>query len=121
MKSNDTIIYVDDEAINLKLFSIMFHGIYEVLTFESPQMALEELKVCPEVKAVITDMKMPVMNGLQFVELAREINNTIPYFLLSGYGLTREINEALKNESLNGYFQKPFRKELIILELSKYI
>jgi len=121
MKNLDLILYVDDEPINLALFEIMFRGVYEIKTVKSGDEALKFVKENGNLNAVITDMKMPVMNGLEFVELARGENDKIPYFLLSGYGLNEQIDEALTNNLLNGYFQKPLNKELIVSELNKHL
>ena len=121
MRNLGVVLYVDDEPINLKLFNIMFRGVYEIITAESGTEALQILDEQTEVSVVITDMKMPLMNGLEFVSAARKIRADIPYFLLSGYGLTPEIEKALRLEWIDGYFQKPLKKSKIEDELSKYL
>ncbi|GAF03939.1 response regulator [Saccharicrinis fermentans] len=121
MRSLGVVLYVDDEPINLKLFNIMFRGVYKIVTAESGAEALRILDGESEVSVVITDMKMPSMNGLEFVSAARKIRADIPYFLLSGYGLTPEIEKALKLEWIDGYFQKPLKKSKIEEELARYL
>ncbi len=114
------ILYVDDEPINLRLFELMFKSQYEVITASSGPEALEIIKNCDDIKLVVTDMKMPRMNGIEFVNKAKEIKNQIPYFLLSGYGLNEEINNALNKKVLNGYFQKPLNRDKLKCEFEKY-
>jgi len=121
MQSLGVVLYVDDEPINLKLFKIMFRGVYQIVTAESGAQALELLNTDKSVNVVITDMKMPGMNGLDFVKLARGIRSEIPYFLLSGYGLTPEIENALDDDLIDGYFQKPLKKSKIEDKLSAYV
>lgn len=121
MQSLGVVLYVDDEPINLKLFKIMFRGVYQIVTADSGSQALELLGGDAEVDVVITDMKMPGMNGLDFVKMAREKRGGIPYFLLSGYGLTPEIEKALDENLIDGYFQKPLKKAKIEEELSNYL
>ena len=121
MQNLGVVLYVDDEPINLKLFSIMFRGVFNVVTKESGAEALDYLGNDSCVNAVITDMKMPGMSGLEFIFEARKINKDLPYFLLSGYGLTPEIEEALNNGLIDGYFQKPLKKAKIEEELNRYM
>ena len=115
------VLYVDDEPINLRLFTIMFRGVYAIVTKESGIEALEYLENNNNVNAVITDMKMPGISGLEFILKAREKAKNVPFFLLSGYGLTPEIEEAINNNLIDGYFQKPLKKSKIEEELNKYI
>ncbi|MGQ1786368.1 MULTISPECIES: response regulator [unclassified Saccharicrinis] len=115
------VLYVDDEPINLKLFTIMFRGVYEIVTAESGAEALEILDDHTGIDVVITDMKMSGMNGLDFVSAARKVRGGIPYFLLSGYGLTPEIEKALDADLIDGYFQKPLKKSKIEEELEAYL
>ncbi len=121
MQNLGVVLYVDDEPINLKLFTIMFRGVYEIITAESGDKAIDLLESNKEIGAIITDMKMPGMNGLEFVKMAKSVRNELPFFLLSGYGLTPEIEEALDADLIDGYFQKPLKKSKIEEELNKYL
>ena len=121
MQDLGVVLYVDDEPINLKLFTIMFRGVYDIVTKESGAEALETLKENSGIRAVISDMKMPGMNGIEFIQQARKHREDLPYFLLSGYGLTPEIEEALEDKLIDGYFQKPLKKAKIEEELNRYV
>ncbi|PLX17206.1 MAG: response regulator [Salinivirgaceae bacterium] len=107
MSKKHTILYVDDETINLMLFESMFNDKYNVFTAESGAQGLELLKD-NYVDMVFSDMKMPEMNGLEFICYAKEQFPNIVYFILSGFDITDEIQEALNNKLVNKYFQKPF-------------
>ncbi len=120
MQNLGVVLYVDDEPINLKLFTIMFRGVFEIVTAESGSKALNILDEDEKIGVVITDMKMPGMSGLDFVKEAKRHNDKIPYFLLSGYGLTPEIERALDAKLIDGYFQKPLKKSMIEQELNRY-
>lgn len=121
MQNTGVVLYVDDEPINLKLFVILFRSTYKIITAQSGNEALALLESNSQINLVITDMKMPGMNGLEFVKAARNKYNGIPFFLLSGYGLTPEIENALEEQLIDGYFQKPVNKSLIVKELQKHI
>ncbi len=121
MQNTSVVLYVDDEPINLKLFVILFRNIYKIITAQSGSEALALLEENPQINLVITDMKMPGMNGLEFVKKARSKYRGIPFFLLSGYGLTPEIENALDNQLIDGYFQKPINKSVIVKELQNHL
>jgi response regulator RpfG family c-di-GMP phosphodiesterase len=117
MKKNITILYVDDEPINLKIFDINFRKNFNILTALSGTEGLEKLKDNKDIIVVISDMKMPGMNGIEFIKTAREQHSHVFYFILTGYDITHEISEALDNNILQKYFRKPFN----IKEISEAI
>jgi|WetSurMetagenome_2_1015567.scaffolds.fasta_scaffold21174_2 two-component system, response regulator, stage 0 sporulation protein F len=108
MENNITLLYVDDESINLKLFEINFKKKYNVITASTGLAGLEKLKETPSVSVVISDMKMPGMNGIDFIRLAKENFQNLICFILSGYDVTDEIVMAYKDKLIDKYFQKPF-------------
>ena len=65
------ILYVDDEQINLKLFIIGMRKNYDVITAENGLIGLEILAKNEDTKIVVSDMRMPKMNGLEFIKEAK--------------------------------------------------
>ncbi|MGE0077836.1 MAG: response regulator [Bacteroidales bacterium] len=117
MNELTTILYVDDEPLNLKLFSINFRKSFNVLTALSGEEGLEKLKENSKVKVVISDMRMPGMNGLEFISQAKNEHPNIVFFILTGYDISTEISLALKEKLINRYFSKPFN----IIEIEQSI
>jgi two-component system, response regulator, stage 0 sporulation protein F len=113
-----TLLYVDDETINLKLFEINFKDKFNVITANSGFVGLEKLKENPSISVVISNMRMPEMNGIEFVRLAREQFPNVTYFMLSGYDITDEIELALKESVINKYFKKPFNMKEIEISIN---
>ena len=107
------ILYVDDEEINVQVFMITFSSRFQVLTACNGMEGLEILNKNPDIKFVISDMKMPVMNGLEFIKEIKKIKNKLPCMLLSGYQQTEEIYEAITNGLIVDYMIKPFSKSKI--------
>ncbi len=108
MSSKPKILYVDDEFLNLQLFEINLRTKYHVLTAESATKGLEILDNNKDIVVVISDMKMPIMNGLEFIAIAKEKYPSISYYILTGYDITDEIQEALNKGLILKYFRKPF-------------
>ncbi|TGM62016.1 response regulator [Leptospira meyeri] len=110
---NDTkikrkLLYVDDEILNLYLFRDYFKNEFEVIVAKSGKEAIEELNENLDVQFVISDMRMPEMNGLEFITKAKTIRPNITYCILTGYDLTPEIQSAIIENKVARYFSKPF-------------
>ncbi len=105
-----TILYVDDEQPNLQLFELMFNEQYQVLTASSGQEGLEVLKFAHnKIIVVVSDMRMPGMNGVEFIKAAKkEYNGNIAYFILTGFGRNPEIEAAIESKLIERFFLKPF-------------
>ncbi len=113
-KTEITVLYVDDEEPNLFLFKANFEDKYKVLTAKSAKEALEKLdRHHDRIIVVISDMRMPEMNGVQFVELAKDRYERIYYYILTGYEYNDEIDQALKKKIIQKYFTKPFDSDEI--------
>lgn len=108
MSSKTKILYVDDELINLKVFEINFNKKYEVFIAEHGVKGLELLKQHLDIKIVISDMRMPIMNGIEFIKKVKEIDPKIPCYILTGFDMNDEIEECIESGLILGHFTKPF-------------
>ncbi|PKP39278.1 MAG: response regulator [Bacteroidetes bacterium HGW-Bacteroidetes-15] len=108
MKEKVTVLYVDDEPINLKIFELSFKNRFIIYTALSGFEGMGILKSNPEISVVVSDMRMPKMDGLEFIALAKQEFPNIIFFILTGYDITEQIADALNNRLINKYFRKPF-------------
>jgi len=106
------ILVVDDEEGARELFStILTDEGYEVTLANNGEEALALFKNNP-FNLVITDIKMPVMDGLQLLQEIRKIGSKTDVIMVTAYG---EVESYLKAMSLGAaeYINKPIRiKEL---------
>jgi CheY-like chemotaxis protein len=107
------VLYVDDEELNLMLFEANFRNTFKVLTAGSGYQGMSRLKANPDTKIVISDMRMPGMNGIEFVRIAKQEFRNVAFFILTGYEKNKEITDALETKLINRCFRKPFEKEEI--------
>lgn len=114
-----TILYVDDESLNLLLFKMNFEKKFNVLTCESGNEGLKVLEQNNDIRIVVSDMKMPHMNGLEFIEKARKFAGHLTYYILTGFEISDEIQSALDNGLIRRYFQKPFDVREITQEIEE--
>jgi NADH:ubiquinone oxidoreductase subunit E/ActR/RegA family two-component response regulator len=110
MKGN--ILVVDDEAIVLRSCErILEPEGYEVDTSASAMEALSMLGAKPY-DLVITDIKMPEMDGLQFIREIRSRDRDMNIVLITGYPSQESIREALEMRIVD-YLPKPFSPALL--------
>lgn len=102
------ILYVDDEPINLQLFEIIFNSQYEILTAKNGIEGLSVLEKSPDIKIILSDMKMPIMSGLNFIQKAHELYPDKKYFIVTGFEATPEILNAVDSELIVKHLSKPF-------------
>ena len=110
-----------DEIINLQLFEINFSNKCEVLTAESGEEALGILDINPKSMIIISDMKMPNTNGLEFIKKAKRKYPNKKHFILTGFEITTEIQDALNSKLLLKHFSKPFNINEIEKTIKKAI
>jgi response regulator RpfG family c-di-GMP phosphodiesterase len=108
MNKTISLLYIDDEPINLKLFNLNFNEMFSIETALSGYDGLKILEAFPNISVVISDLKMPEMNGIEFIRLAKEKYPDKSYFILTGFELTKEIHAALEEGIILKYFSKPF-------------
>lgn len=119
MKEKPKILFVDDEVINRMIASRSLGSQYEVIAAEEGPKALEILQADPAIQLVITDMNMPGMTGLELIQEAHKQSSNRRYFILSGYAITKEIQEAINSNLVADYFEKPADFERIHEALEK--
>jgi CheY-like chemotaxis protein len=104
----EKVLYVDDEAINVMLFKANFKKTFAVITGLSGFEGLDLLAQHPDVRVVISDMKMPGMNGIEFIRKAKAEYPHLVFFILTGFDITPEIEKALATGLIAEYYSKPF-------------
>ena len=121
MEEKVTLLYVDDEELNLKLFELNFRKKFNVLTAESGAEGIKQLKENPQIVVVISDMKMSGMSGIDFIRLAKKDFPHIRFFILTGFDITEEIADALNERLIHKYFRKPFNMKEIENSIQEFL
>lgn len=118
----ETILIVDDEKnYPLILSAVLQDAGYETLTANSGLEALEILNHAnADVDLILTDMKMPVMDGIELLEKIKAINPRLPVMMMTAYGTVEKAVEAMQKGAYN-YILKPFDNEGLIIFVKKAI
>jgi DNA-binding NtrC family response regulator len=111
------ILIVDDEARMQRLFEINLGPKYEVLTAGEGERALEVVK-SGEVTLLITDLKMPGMNGMTLLQEVHRIYPDLPIIIMTAYGTVEGAVQAMKEGAVD-YILKPVKMEEMELLIEK--
>lgn len=113
-----TLLLVDDETSILRALKRLFRKEgYRILMAESGEQALEMLSDLGEpVSLIISDQRMPGMNGATLLEKSREMVPDAIRFLLTGYSDMDAVVDAVNKGKINKYLAKPWNdSELLML------
>ncbi|MBN1102745.1 MAG: sigma-54-dependent Fis family transcriptional regulator [Deltaproteobacteria bacterium] len=120
MKKMRRVLVVDDQINTLKvLMAILADEGYEVLRATSGAEALNLLESEENIHAILADLKMPGIDGMDFYRTMKTIREPIPFIIMTAYGSVKSAVQALK-EGVTNYLIKPldFDELIIILEKS---
>ncbi len=116
----NSILIVDDERnYLLVLEALLSEEGYQVITAEDARKGLELLHE-NDLDVVITDMKMPGMDGLELMERVRLLQPDLPVILMTAFGSVEKAVEAMRKGAFD-YILKPFKNEELKLTISKAI
>ena len=79
--------------------------------------ALERLRIIPY-DLLITDLKMPGVDGLAVIREARRLKADIPVIIITGFSTEASAIEAV-NLGVSGYLTKPFRVPRVLAAAAK--
>lgn len=114
----DTVLIVDDEKNYPPIIAaVLQEEGYETLTANSGQKALEILKHS-DVDLVLTDMKMPQMDGIQLLEHIKKQDPDLPIIMMTAFGSVEKAVEAMQKGAYS-YILKPFDNERLVLYVNK--
>jgi len=114
----ETILIIDDERPTLKMFSLLLNAMgYEVLQAENGQEGLDLFRR-EHPSLVLTDIKMPVMDGIEVLKEIKKINPMAEVVVITGHGDMDLAIQAL-NLDATDFINKPLRREALELALSR--
>ena len=112
------VLVVDDEASIRDLLSkTLALAEYDVDLAPDGRTALDRLRIMPY-DLLITDLKMPGVDGLSVIREARRLKTDLPVVIITGYSAEASAIEAV-NLGVSGYLTKPFRVPRVLAVAAK--
>lgn len=106
-KKKFSLLYVDDEATNLRVFKANFRKFFNVHTTTNPIEAIELLKQ-EEIQVIVTDQRMPEMTGTQFLEKILPDHPDVIKIILTGFTDIEAIKDGINRCGIFKYITKPW-------------
>jgi CheY-like chemotaxis protein len=117
--AKEKLLYVDDEFVNLQLFKFNFKNDYELLLASSGLEALSMLEDNPDIKVIISDLKMPGLNGIELIKKIKEKDANKVCVLLTAYLESESIDEAVDKKLIFKYVVKPWKKAALFTSIQE--
>ena len=105
------LLVVDDEPDNLDLLYRTFRRDFKVYKADSAFTAMDVLEAEGEMALIISDQRMPEMNGTEFLGKTFEIFPNTVRILLTGYTDVEDLVEAINSGKVFKYITKPWNPE----------
>ena len=116
----ETVLIVDDEKNYPRILgAVLEEEGYEILTANSGAKALEILDTS-DVDLVLTDMKMPEMDGIDLLESIKTTDPQLPVIMMTAHGTVDKAVEAMEKGAYS-YLLKPFDNDRLIIYVDKAI
>jgi two-component system NtrC family response regulator len=116
----ETILIVDDEKnYPLILSAILEEEGFETFTANSGREALEILSNT-DIDLVLTDMKMPSMDGIELLEKIKAKDQDLPVIMMTAHGTVDKAVEAMQKGAYS-YILKPFDNDRLIIYVNKAV
>jgi len=114
------ILLVDDELPVLKSLQRLLRQDFDISIAESGQAALEIL-ADQEIDIIISDMRMPYMDGHQLLRKVKELYPATTRLILSGYADEKEITQTMLDGSSRMYLMKPWDSLLLVKTIQQLL
>ena len=115
-----SILVVDDEIEYQRVFSlILSRNGFRVLTCSDGESALEILSE-NEIDLVMTDLKMPGMDGITLIQKVKENYSNIEIMIVTAYGSIESAVQAMKYGA-TGYFIKSSDPDSLLLDINRMV
>ena len=113
--SDKTVLVVDDEEeIRISLEKYLIKHEYRVVTAANGKEAYKKYFE-EKVDLIVSDIRMPVMDGIELLKIVKKGNKSVPFILITGFSEILETKNAYELGA-DGFLSKPFRlKEFIAI------
>lgn len=106
-KKKFSLLYVDDEATNLRVFKANFRKFFNVYTSTNPIEAIDILNQ-EDIQVIVTDQRMPEMTGTQFLEKILPDHPDVIKIILTGFTDIEAIKDGINRCGIFKYITKPW-------------
>ncbi len=111
------VLLLDDDVNILRSYQRVMHKKYELVTFESAREAIAAFKTDGPFAVVISDYRMPEMDGVEFLSAVRKISPDSIRIMLSGQAEKDVAIEAVNQGNIFRFLNKPCPVDLFLFHV----
>ncbi|MGA8162765.1 MAG: response regulator, partial [Acidobacteriaceae bacterium] len=115
---SDRILFVDDEPSALEGLTRLLHGKFDVRTAISGGEGLVKIQKDGPFAIVISDMRMPGMNGADFLAKARQLAPHTVRMLLTGHADMHDAIDAVNRGNILHFLTKPCPRDVLVAAIN---
>ncbi len=115
------ILFVDDEANILESFKLSLRKFFDVQTALGPMAGLEAVRNQGPFPVVVSDLKMPRMDGIEFLSRVMELNPATVRIMLTGHGDLESAVSAVNKGHIFRFLIKPCPSDQLINSLKEAV
>ncbi|TWX67840.1 response regulator [Colwellia demingiae] len=112
-----SLLILDDEKEVLNALNRVLRKHFQLYLFSDANEAIGFYQDNPNIPLVLTDMRMPIMDGATFLGKIIEINSHCKRFLLTGHADINSTVIAVNEGKISHYFSKPWDNEELVTKL----
>ncbi len=115
------ILLVDDdvECLNSLYLALNTFGFNNILKTDNPFEALEFINEDMEISLVITDIRMPELDGIDILKHVKALNKDIGVIVISAYGDTSNLIQCINNRAY-AFFNKPLKIHEVVKKIKEF-
>jgi response regulator RpfG family c-di-GMP phosphodiesterase len=117
----EKILIVDDDSSILSGLKRILSNQYEVITADSGKQGIIALKENGSIAVVVSDFRMPEMNGIQFLSSVRQILPDTVRIMLTGHPDMQVAIDAINEGNIFRFIAKPCQNDILIKILNAAI
>ena len=115
--SKKVLICDDEEGIRESL-KLILSDHFELIVADSGKQCLECLSHSKDIGAVLLDIKMPKVSGMDILEQIKAKHASVPVIMVTGYRSVETAQEAT-SRGAQGYIVKPFKADEIVAAVKR--
>jgi len=110
---NYPILFVDDEEPARFIFQLLFHNDFTIHTAQDGEEALNVVKKCPEIILILSDQRMPRMDGIELFKQVAQKRPKMINILVTAYADSTFTTDVKKQGNLFRFIKKPYDEEAL--------
>lgn len=113
------ILIVEDDDIFLEVMTSMFdYAGYQTISAINGKEGYEKF-LLEKPDCVVTDIMMPILNGVELTKKIFSSDQPVPVVIMSGFTSNKDLVELGKSPLFVGFFTKPFEEEAMLSAISQ--